>query len=371
MCRIFGFVGKVKKEKRPLVGRILRGLILAEEANNPDGTGVVIKTLPHGHNVMVKKGIRGKAYLVRGYADFLQTGHYYMALGHVRKKTKGKVSDRNSHPFGYKIKGRWYYGVHNGSIPDANKLAKEYGVKPAKVDSETFYRCLAKMLRDGADVVEAIEELTYKISDTGEFAFAYMTPKEIYLWRNERRPLTIFDFRPVGLGRFFASTKTMMEKALRLATPKASKKFSKTGGFEAKPYRLYRMSLDDNCEVEPVKDLKRKERPIPVRSSWSSWGYKLTDYSDYIDDIYGVTELTEEQIEQEIFNVELELENPENFTSEELYWEMKDYLNALKREKRRREARRYLQKVREERVKAPEMPLPFDPMDPLPFNSKD
>ena len=339
MCRVFGFVGEVKKEKRPLVGRILRGLILAEESSNPDGTGVVIKTMPKGYNVMVKKGVRGKAFLVRGYADFLYPGNFYMALGHVRKKTTGIVSSRNAHPFGYKINGRWYYGIHNGKIGNVEELAKEYGIKPAKVDSETFFRALAKMLRDGADVVEAIEELTYKISDSGEFAFAYMTPKEIFLWRNEGRPLTIFDFRKLGLGRFFASTKSMMEKALKLAVPKASKKFKKVTSFEAVPYRLYRMTLDDNCEVVTVKDLKYKEKPqrivstsgrlVSVETFWQR------NRSYWRDDRYGVRDMTDEQIETEMFNLEIELDS--DFSDPNEYYELEDYYQALRREKRRRE----------------------------------
>jgi len=331
MCRIFGFVGNIKKEERPLVGRILRGLILAEESKNPDGTGVVIKTMPKGYNVMVKKGVRGKAFLVRGYADFLYPGNFYMALGHVRKKTTGKVSSRNAHPFGYKINERWYYGIHNGKIGNVEELAREYGIKPAKVDSETFFRVLAKMLRDGADVVEAIEELTYFISDKAEFAFAYMTPKEIFLWRNEGRPLAIFDFRSVGLGRFFASTRTMMEKALRLAIPKASKKFKKVTSFEAVPYRLYRMSLDDNYEVVAVKDLKYREKPKHrvVETFWQR------NRSYWRDDRYGVRDMTDEQIETEMFNLEIELDS--DFSDPNEYYELEDYYQALHREKRRRE----------------------------------
>lgn len=232
---------------------ILRGLILAEEASNPHGTGIVIRT-PEGKSLMVKKGIRGSAFLVTGYADLLFYRKFTCVLGHVRKMTHGVQSDRNSHPFTVRINSVMYHCVHNGTIPAADALAERFRVRPAEVDSETFLRCLGALLREGMSVEEAIETVTRAVVDTSTFAFALLGPEGIYLWRSEDRPLCLVDMRERGLGWFFTSTEKMMREALEMAG--LNDLMDGLRFYSLSPYRVYRISPESSFRLERLRDLK-------------------------------------------------------------------------------------------------------------------
>ena len=351
MCRIVGFCGNSNGR----VNALLQGLLMAEEKSNPHGTGIAIKT-HSGNNIVQKKGVRAKTFLLQGHANFLWDKKYRYALGHVRFKTAGKQSDRNSHPFGVRVRGKWHFGIHNGVIGRTKELAEEFGVMPAAVDSETFWRCVAKLQNHGEDIVTAIERVTDFISDKGDFAFACMTEHEIFFWRNDERPLSVFDAREHRLGRFIASTKEMFSKAWEWACPDLD--LQKVTYFEAKPYRLYRMATDTSpkYEVELVKDLRHKakiSRSIVTPSLYVPYGKRDFFDSDYcrqgsfwgegegiedegidIDDPHGVRDLSDTDITDAIFNTELSLGQMSR--KDTLYEELKEYQTALFRERRRR-----------------------------------
>ena len=348
MCRIIGFCGNSNAG----VTALIQGLLLAEEKSNPHGTGIAIKTLS-GNNLVRKKGCRARTFLLQGHANFLWEKKYSYALGHVRFKTAGQQSDRNSHPFGVRVHDKWHFGIHNGVIGKTKELAQEFGVRPAAVDSETFWRCIAKLQNQGQDTVAAIEKVTDFISDKGDFAFAYMTEGEIFFWRNEDRPLAVFDAREHRMGRFIASTKEMFEKAWEWACPGLD--IRKVTYFEATPHRLYRLAADTSpkYEVEAVKDLEHKaktSRSVASPSRYFShsglsfdresqggfwdeyWGEGGTAGSD--GDLYGVRDLSDTEITDAIFNAGLEMDQtPRN---DPLYSDCKDYLAALHGERRRR-----------------------------------
>ena len=270
MCRILGWAGEISSPaQHRKIYLILKGLILAEEKENPHGTGLATfsESGYQGYQ-LVKKGMRGATFLLQGHADFLKNQKGLRAvLGHVRFKTSGKQSDQNAHPFGFRVVGNWHFGMHNGVIGCADELAKKYGIKKHAVDSATFFHCLAKVA-ESKGLVTSIEEVTYEASLTGDFAFAVMRRNEIYLWRNESRPLCIFDLREEGLGRFFCSTKEMFEKALSLSGVSLKNKIKH---FEAEPYRLYKVghNTSPKLEVEVIKDLKHKEKPKLLASWWA------------------------------------------------------------------------------------------------------
>lgn len=257
MCRIAGYIGPVSDRR---VSAILRGLIMAEEKSNPHGTGIVLKDLKTATNHIMKKGIRGRDFLVRGYADFLWQRKFNFAFIHVRYMTSGEQSDRCSHPFGFRVKGIWHFGMHNGVFKDelCEKMSKNFGCSVADVDSETFFWALQELQKKGKSLEEAIAEVTKFISAEGEFAFAYMSPEAVYLWRSEGRPLSVFDFRKANLGRWFASTPTMMEKALEISGVRAKEGID----YEIKPFKLYKLRhrTTPSWKVETVMDLPRNKR---------------------------------------------------------------------------------------------------------------
>jgi len=257
MCRIAGFVGNKATRK---VATILRGLVVAEDRSNPHGTGIAVRTRD-GKTQIMKKGIRGRSYLVRGCADFLWNARFNMALLHVRYMTSGEQSDRCSHPFGFRVKGQWHFGMHNGVFSDSlcTKMSEEFGCSKSKVDSETFFWALQALQNGGKSLEEAIQTLTAFIGNEGAYAFAYMTTDSVYLWRSEGRPLSAFDLRGENLGRWFCSTPEMFKKGLKIAGYDSLQ----YTGFDVKPFRLYRVGQKTSPahEVEAVCDLPKPPPP--------------------------------------------------------------------------------------------------------------
>jgi len=298
MCRIFGWTGELHSpEQLKKVSLLIKGLILSEEERNPHGTGLCVYSQSSGHQLL-KKGLRGSAFVLRGYPDAVLKIKMRSVIGHVRFKTSGEQSDKNAHPFGFRIKGEWMFGIHNGIIGCANALTKKYNIKPFAVDSATFFACLAKVA-ESKGLEEAIEEVSYEASLTGDFAFAILKKGEIYLWRNEARPLCFFDLRKEGLGRVFCSTREMFEKAVSLA----GLKFKEVPYFEAKPHRLYKVghkTTPRNFEVEVVKELKHKEKPILQPYTYYS---PLSSKSE-------IKKMSLRKLEEEIMETEEQLEFP-------------------------------------------------------------
>jgi len=289
MCRIAGYVGPASNSRK--VSIILRGLVMAEEKGNPHGTGIVIRNLSEEVNYVSKKGIRGRDFLVRGYADFLWERKYNYAFVHVRYMTSGEQSDRCSHPFGFRVNGIWHFGMHNGVFSDTlcDKISEQFGCSKAKVDSETFFWAIQELQNNGKSLEDAIAEVTEFISAEGEFAFAYMAPDAVYLWRSEGRPLVVFDMRENNLGRWFASTKDMMQKALKISGVDLKEKVTY---FELKPFKLYKLGHKTNpaWEVEPIRELPRKEKPkpsYPLWSAWQPWREREARQEKLFDSVYG------------------------------------------------------------------------------------
>jgi len=277
MCRIAGYIGNKATRK---VATILRGLLVAEDRSNPHGTGIVVRDSKSPHKSHIsKRGIRGRSYLVQGYADFLWERQFSMALLHVRYMTTGEQSDRCSHPFGFRVKGHWHFGMHNGVFSDAlcTRMSEEFGCSKSNVDSETFFWALQALQNGGKGLEESIQTLTGFIGSEGAYAFAYMTTDSVYLWRSEGRPLSVFDLRESNLGRWFCSTPEMFKKGLQIA---GVTKLQGGSSFDVKPFRLYRVGHKTTpaLEVEAVCDLPKPlpppkpEKLVTPASSWRDHG---------------------------------------------------------------------------------------------------
>lgn len=263
MCRIAGYLGHTANRT---VTKILRGLLVAEEMKNPHGTGIVVRNRKNHDAKLMKKGIRGRSFLVRGYADFLQETCFNMAFLHVRYMTTGEKSDRCSHPFGFRVHGQWHFGMHNGVFTESlcKSIAKEFGCSLAKVDSETFFWALQALQNRGKTLGEAIKMLSEFIGNQGAYAFAYMTQDSVYLWRSDTRPLSVFDLRCTGkgnLGRWFCSTPEMFKKGLNIAGFDTLQ----YSGFDVKPYRLYRVGHKTSPAMEVETVCALPEPPPPVK----------------------------------------------------------------------------------------------------------
>lgn len=252
MCGVIGFAGPSSVK----AALLFQSLLIADEVRGKHSTGFVILNGPKP--VLIKKATSGGKFVQKGYTKLLFHRRFRMALGHNRLATSGGINDRNAHPFQLKSPSGPCFGIHNGVIHHTEKLAEAFQVQKASVDSETALRAIAHHAGSSeSDLIKSIEAVTAQINNEGNFAFLYLDPqsKAIYFWRSPDRPLTIFDARKVGLGRWLTSTPEIFVSAWRPLMGLLPS-IDRVSYFEARPYTVYRVADDERFEVEPIHRMK-------------------------------------------------------------------------------------------------------------------
>ncbi len=124
------------------------------------------------------------------------SGYAGAFIGHNRAATKGKVEEKNAHPFIFEK----FMGVHNGTLNSQYNL-DDY--KDFEVDSENIYH---HMNNNGID--ETLNKLI------GAFSLAFYDKEEhkVHLVRNDKRPMT-YAFSDDAKTVFFASEGWMISIA--------------------------------------------------------------------------------------------------------------------------------------------------------------
>lgn len=183
-----------------------------------------------------------------------------MGMFHCRAASQGvgtPAINHNNHPFVSKCNKKAV--IHNGLIPKPEyDFYKQYYDVETNCDSEMFLR----ILEQDNDFFNGISNF-YAHSTNSQYAVCYghveKNLREIYLFRNEHRPLFIADLTQ-QLGQiFFFSTFEIYSAAvedIRLDVKNAKI-------YELKPYRVARILLNDtnnlNMEEYSVSRLKSKD----------------------------------------------------------------------------------------------------------------
>ena len=110
-----------------------------------------------------------------------------LAIAHVRKRTRGKVSLANTHPFVRELWGRTFVFAHNGTVKDVADL-KLGGFRPmGQTDSEhAFCALLSALQRDFAEppapdeLAAAIAAHAARIGRLGSFNFLLGDGEQLY-----------------------------------------------------------------------------------------------------------------------------------------------------------------------------------------------
>ncbi len=111
-----------------------------------------------------------------------------LAIGHVRKKTRGPISLANTHPFVRELWGRHWVFAHNGTVKGARKLRLGRFAPIGSTDSEHAYCHLLETLRasfDGyprkvSDLWEVIADAGRRIGAAGSFNFLLGDGRHLY-----------------------------------------------------------------------------------------------------------------------------------------------------------------------------------------------
>ncbi len=280
MCGIAGWIG-ASQDVTPLrVALLCQSLLQHLEERGRDGTGYVLSN--GERHLMVKKAVRPAIFIAEGYTERMfmnrRLAPYNYVLLHARQASDRTTVgvDRNCHPFAVKSgNNRYSYGIHNGNAMNAKKLAADYGVRHCTVDSETMFQSIAARQRAGVSTPEAIIEVVQHLDTWSDYACAYLTPavtdgrrSDLYLWRNDHRPLYFLDARKIGMGRFFCSTKEIFQTAW------ASLRgyLGRSNGIscsEAKPHTLYKATPDGALDVVTTWECPAKYYPADEPLLWS------------------------------------------------------------------------------------------------------
>ena len=166
-------------------------------------------------------------------------------MAHSRWATQGEVTIQNTHPFLMKMG----MGQHNGVLHDSSRIAKEFDIKEEAVNSHNFLKAIDARVASGLPVVDAIKEVSEKVSlfsEVGAFFYSLKGDKSIYFWRDDSRPLECIDARSIGMGCWILSDSSALKKAWRRLAgviPPFSKKRIKS--ISILPETIYSLSLQD------------------------------------------------------------------------------------------------------------------------------
>lgn len=200
MCGVFGIAGP------GIVGKdldILTNLGLASQIRGRDGSGIyqIRSNGARGYNseLLYKSVDNFSTYLddisifKKEIGPILNNISVDVIIGHVRAKTRGEISNENSHPFMFdKI-----VGAHNGTLKDAKYQ------DPKKTDSELMFNDINER-----GLVPVLEEL----DKDSAFAITLYdkVKKEVNLVVNEMRPLSVAFLLDRGV-IYWASERSMLE----------------------------------------------------------------------------------------------------------------------------------------------------------------
>lgn len=111
-----------------------------------------------------------------------------LAIGHIRKKTRGKQSLANTHPFVRELWGKHWVFAHNGTVKGSRSLKLGRFAPIGDTDSERAYCHLLEVLRSSfreppkkpRELWEAVAEVAGKIGRKGTFNFLLGDGRHLY-----------------------------------------------------------------------------------------------------------------------------------------------------------------------------------------------
>lgn len=111
-----------------------------------------------------------------------------VAIGHVRKRTRGKTTLANTHPFVRELWGRHWVFAHNGTVRDAKSLKLGRFQPIGNTDSERAYCHVLDGLRAEfrdypsrpSDLHQAVADMAKRVGRTGTFNFLMSDSQHLF-----------------------------------------------------------------------------------------------------------------------------------------------------------------------------------------------
>jgi predicted glutamine amidotransferase len=199
-----------------------------------------------------------------------------LAIGHIRRKTRGARTLANTHPFVRELWGRHWVFAHNGTLPRVKQRRLGRFAPIGATDSEHAFCVLLEGLRSGfrgypsraSEVWQAIADLGAEIGESGTFNFLLGDGRHLYA-RCATKLCYIIRKAPFGLAALkdddiridFSEVTTPNDRVAVIATTPLTTNETWTPG---KPGELWVFDEGALRKTIPSQKRQRPARPKPV-----------------------------------------------------------------------------------------------------------
>jgi glucosamine 6-phosphate synthetase-like amidotransferase/phosphosugar isomerase protein len=166
MCGLAGVILGRKRRRRDelrVIGGMFTELLLLNQRRGADAAGVAVIRRQGRFRLFKRPGPAAVLVAEKLYWRVLDLdNNVTVILGHTRQKTRGSEhNSRNNHPI---VVGRLVCGTHNGTLANADHLARTLRLpRAAEVDSEVLFR-LVERARDDREFKSLLARCRGRIS---------------------------------------------------------------------------------------------------------------------------------------------------------------------------------------------------------------
>jgi len=259
MCGISGFIGLSKKSKATY--EIMTNLFDFLEYRGTDAAGIwAAEAGKNGKVFYQKEPIKSSEFIKKDFWKKIRKSKLNVLLAHARSTSKGAghaSTNSNNHPFVSLDKRIGM--IHNGTIDEANFLSKKYQCF-SETDSEVILRIFEKGMEDKLELTDIPTRISHRLggikdvwSTITEGAMAVAigereddSQRNLFLFRNDQRPLWIADLR-IGLGQvFFFSSPDIWYRAIAACSEGVKAVVKDQKLIEIPPNEVWALHVDDD-----------------------------------------------------------------------------------------------------------------------------
>jgi len=259
MCGVAGFIGLSKKPKATY--EIMTNLFDLLEIRGTDAAGIwAAEAGKNGKVFYQKEPIKSSEFVKKDFWKNTRKAKLNILLAHARSTSKGAghaSTNGNNHPFVSLDKRIGM--VHNGTIDEANFLSKKYQCF-SETDSEVILRIFEKGMEDKLELTDIPARISHRLggikdvwSTITEGAMAVAigereddSQRNLFLFRNDQRPLWIADLR-IGLGQvFFFSSPDIWYRAMDSCSEGVKAVIKDQKLIEIPPNEVWALHVDDD-----------------------------------------------------------------------------------------------------------------------------
>lgn len=294
MCGLVGFIGESKNKENSFF--LISSLLRESESRGIDATGYwACEKGKEGKIFYHKLPYTSSEYILSNHWTKLTNIDLDLLLGHARGASRGvgePTDNKNNHPF--VSEDKMLALIHNGRITDSEyNFSKPRFKLSSNCDSEIILRTIEdfddlsnKEIIDLNDYCDLNQKRLIGINQVfdlfpcGHMAVALAERREnekfLWLFRNENRPLWIFDATK-SLGQiFFASEETIWTKSHE-ETEKSFNVKIEFQALEVKPYDIWYFEKTNDKPDIKIKIFEKEKVFVGIQSLFCKAKRKKTE----------------------------------------------------------------------------------------------